>query len=104
MFQKWKDRRAHWDEMVHIKGADVLKSSNMQKEKKFMQHGKVSVYSHSVKVAVLSLFLAELFREDNGIVTRSFYPDLEDLIQDIAAAVLCDGLPLPLGEVALRKQ
>lgn len=62
MFQKWKDRRAHWDEMVHVKGADILKSSNMQKEKKFMQHGKVSVYSHSVKVAVLSLFLAELFR------------------------------------------
>lgn len=62
MFQKWKDRRAHWDEMVHVKGADILESSNMQKEKKFMQHGKVSVYSHSVKVAVLSLFLAELFR------------------------------------------
>ena len=33
-----------------------------------------------------SQFLAELFREDNGITTRSFYPDLEELIQDIAAA------------------
>ena len=33
-----------------------------------------------------SQFLAELFREDNGTVTRSFYPDLEELIQDIAAA------------------
>ena len=43
MFQKWKDRRAHWDEMVHVKGANILESSNMQKEKKFMQHGKVSV-------------------------------------------------------------
>lgn len=62
MFQKWKERHAHWDKMVQIKGADILKSANMQKEKKFMQHGKVSVYSHSVKVAVLSLFLAELFR------------------------------------------
>ena len=33
-----------------------------------------------------SQFLAELFREDNGTITRSFYPDLEELIQDIAAA------------------
>ena len=33
-----------------------------------------------------SQFLAELFREDNGITTRYFYPDLEELIQDIAAA------------------
>ena len=30
--------------------------------------------------------LAELFREDNGKNTTSFYPNLEDLIQDIAAA------------------
>lgn len=62
MLKKWKERQAHWDKMVQIKGADILKSSNMQKEKKFMQHGKVSVYSHSIKVAALSLFLAELFR------------------------------------------
>lgn len=62
MLKKWKERQAHWDKIVQIKGADILKSSNMQKEKKFMQHGKVSVYSHSIKVAALSLFLAELFR------------------------------------------
>ena len=30
--------------------------------------------------------LAELFREDNARNTRRFYPDLEELIQDIAAA------------------
>lgn len=30
--------------------------------------------------------LAELFREDNGINTVQFYPDTEELIQDIAAA------------------
>ena len=62
MFQKWKKRHAHWDKMVHSILADILTSANMQKENKFMQHGKVSVYSHSVRVAVLSLFLAELFR------------------------------------------
>lgn len=62
MFQKWKKRREHWDRIVHSQGADILTSANMQKEKKFLQHGKVSVYSHSVRVAVLSLFLAELFR------------------------------------------
>ena len=62
MFEHWKKRRAHWERMVHKRGADILKSANMQKEKKFLQHGKVSVYSHSVRVAVLSLFLAELLR------------------------------------------
>ena len=60
MFEHWKKRRAHWERMVHKRGADILKSANMQKEKKFLQHGKVSVYTHSVRVAVLSLFLAEL--------------------------------------------
>ena len=62
MFEHWKKRRAHWERMVHKRGADILKSANMQKEKKFLQHGKVSVYSQSVRVAVLSLFLAELLR------------------------------------------
>ena len=62
MFEHWKKRRAYWERMVHKRGADILKSANMQKEKKFLQHGKVSVYSHSVRVAVLSLFLAELLR------------------------------------------
>lgn len=33
-----------------------------------------------------SQFLAELFREDNGKVTRSFYPEDEELFQDIAKA------------------
>ena len=62
MFEHWKKRRAHWEQMVHKRVADILKSANMQKEKKFLQHGKVSVYTHSVRVAVLSLFLAELLR------------------------------------------
>ena len=31
-------------------------------------------------------FLAELFREDNGKITSSFYPDTEELYKDIAAA------------------
>ena len=43
MFEHWKKRRAHWEQMVHKRGADILKSANMQKEKKFLQHGKVSV-------------------------------------------------------------
>lgn len=33
-----------------------------------------------------SQFLAELFRGDNGDNTRTFYPDLEELLQDIANA------------------
>lgn len=43
-------------------GGDILHSVGMEREKRFMQHGTVSVYGHSVSVAYLSLYLARRFR------------------------------------------
>lgn len=43
-------------------GGDILRSGGMQKEKKFIQHGKVSVYAHSVLVAALCVMIARKLR------------------------------------------
>ena len=42
-------------------GRDILFAPGMQQEKGFMQHGKVSVFEHSVGVTLVSLMLAEKF-------------------------------------------
>ena len=41
-------------------GADILSSRGMELEKGFFQHGMVTVYDHSVAVALMSLQLAML--------------------------------------------
>ena len=43
-------------------GADILSSQGMELEKGFFQHGTVTVYDHSVAVALMCLRLAALFR------------------------------------------
>lgn len=45
-------------EMIKYYGKEILESENMQKEKKFMQHGNISVFEHSVAVAIECLKLA----------------------------------------------
>lgn len=44
--------------IVFTYGADILMSSGMQLEKTFFQHGTVSVYEHSLSVAVLCVVIA----------------------------------------------
>lgn len=44
--------------LVTKHGAAILKSTGMQKEKNFLQHGNVSVYDHSVAVAILCVWIA----------------------------------------------
>lgn len=39
-------------EMIKFYGKNILESDNMQREKEFIQHGSVSVYDHSVSVAI----------------------------------------------------
>ena len=41
-------------------GGDILRSHGMAQEKRFLQHGTVSVYEHSVAVALMCLQLARL--------------------------------------------
>ncbi len=40
---------------------DILSSSLLSKEKAFLQHGSVSVYSHSVSVSVLAVMMCRKF-------------------------------------------
>lgn len=46
--------------MLRQYGGDILRSHGMAREKHFMQHGTVSVYEHSVAVALMCLSLARL--------------------------------------------
>lgn len=46
------------EQIVRQYGEDILRSGGMQQEKTFMQHGRVSVYGHSLMVAVLCVRIA----------------------------------------------
>ncbi len=43
-------------------GGDILSSAGMQREKQYMHHGSCNVYDHSVRVALLCVFLVLLLR------------------------------------------
>ncbi len=45
-------------EIVRKYGSDILDNEDMQLEKTFRQHGNVSVYEHSINVAVMALVIA----------------------------------------------
>lgn len=40
-------------------GRDILKSSGMKKEHKFIQHGNISVFKHSLSVAMMCVSIAD---------------------------------------------
>ena len=48
--------------LLLLHGQDILFAPGMQQEKCFIQHGKVSVFEHSVGVTLVSLMLAEKFK------------------------------------------
>ncbi len=54
--------RARDAETVRRWGADILASHGMAQEKRFMQHGDISCYRHSVRVAACSVRLARFLR------------------------------------------
>lgn len=45
-------------ELIWKYGSDILKTDTMQSERSFMQHGKVSVYEHSLFVAYHAVYKA----------------------------------------------
>ena len=47
--------------IIKFYGSDILNSKNMEKQKEFIQHGDVSVYEHSLRVAYLSIKIASKF-------------------------------------------
>lgn len=54
-------RAARLRARVERYGTEILSSPGMQNEKKYMQHGRVSVYEHSFDVASKCLAIAERF-------------------------------------------
>lgn len=45
-------------EKINLYGADILSSAGMELEKTLIQHGRISCYEHSVRVAEMSLRMA----------------------------------------------
>lgn len=45
------------ESLLLMHGENILRSSGMQKEKQFIQHGAISCYEHSVAVVYMSLWL-----------------------------------------------
>ena len=50
-----------FQEMINFYGKEILESKNMIKSQDFYQHGTVSVYEHSLKVAMCCLKLVDRF-------------------------------------------
>ncbi len=45
-------------------GKDILQSKKMKQQKQFIQHGNVSIYEHSISVAIYCLKIAQYFNLD----------------------------------------
>lgn len=53
-------RYKKYEQLVMEYGNDVMESSNMDIQKKAIQHGSVSIYEHSLGVACLSIYISLL--------------------------------------------
>lgn len=47
-------------EMINYYGKEILQSENMQKEKNYLQHGNISVFEHSISVAIECLKIVRI--------------------------------------------
>lgn len=56
---KKRDFKVH--RLVIENGKDIIKSKGMQLEKEFIQHGEITCYDHSVRVACMSVKIANFF-------------------------------------------
>lgn len=65
-FRKWAQRHAELRRELRGHAGDILQSGNFKSTNKFIQHGSVSVHSHSIRVAECSLKLKK-FLEKFGI-------------------------------------
>lgn len=45
--------------IIKLHGRDILASDGMRLEHKFIQHGKISVFKHSLSVAIMCVMIAE---------------------------------------------
>ena len=47
-------------EMIKFYRKEIFKNKNFEKEKQFIQHGTITVYEHSINVAILCLKIAKI--------------------------------------------
>lgn len=47
---------------VRFYGADIMASPRVQLQKNFIQHGKISVYDHTIRVACVGVWLADCLK------------------------------------------
>lgn len=52
-------RKIDYIEIIRYHANDILESKGMNLEKKFIQHGNVTVYEHSISVAIECMKIAE---------------------------------------------
>ena len=52
-------KKINYIETIKYYGKEILESKNMQKEKNYIQHGSVSVYEHSISVAIECLKIVD---------------------------------------------
>lgn len=61
-FQKWARQHAKLRRNLRKHGGDILQSGNFKSTNSFIQHGSVSVHSHSIRVAECSLKLENFLK------------------------------------------
>lgn len=54
-FRKWARQHAKLRRNLRKHGGDILQSGNFKSTNSFIQHGSVSVHSHSIRVAGMQL-------------------------------------------------
>lgn len=57
--------------LVHHYGSEVINHERMQIEKRCYQHGSVTTFAHSIRVACLSVWLADRLRLWNRVDTKA---------------------------------
>lgn len=69
-FRKWARQHAKLRRNLRKHGGDILQSGNFKSTNSFIQHGSVSVHSHSIRVAECGLKLEKFLEKLGTTVTN----------------------------------
>ncbi len=70
-FRKWARQHAKLRRNLRKHGGDILQSGNFKSTNSFIQHGSVSVHSHSIRVAECSLKLEKFLEKTWHSLSRT---------------------------------
>ncbi len=60
--KKVKQKPIRHDEYVRKMGKEIMESEEFLREKNYLQHGRTTTYEHSIRVALLAMKIARIFR------------------------------------------